>query len=86
MIEIIITLLGTDLGKMIAGVLAALAALAGFRIKSVRDGRAQERARQVESGRIAEQERIKTDDEVARAPDADIRGRLGRWVSDDRRP
>lgn len=73
--EIVLAILGTQAGQAVAGVILAVLALLGFRMKSKADGRREAEAAHAQSTLEAER---KADDverkmaaEVARSPDAD---------------
>lgn len=75
MMSFLLSVLSTDLGQYIAGALALAIGALGFRMKSVADGRADERAaqtaRDLETQRSVSDAKDRMAGEIARDTDAD---------------
>lgn len=80
MLELILSLLGSDLGKAIAGAVVLALGATGFRLKSAADGRAKERADQTARDLKTEREVSDAKDRMAGevARDTDVAGTVDR--------
>ncbi|MET4636139.1 hypothetical protein [Kaistia defluvii] len=75
----------TRAGRYIAASGASLLVVAGFVLKLLAIGRAQERAAQAHRNEVAAQDRKDLENEIDALGPADLDRRASRWLSDARR-